>query len=66
MVQRYDKFPKLPNFLIKICILFVISEADVVAGDAEGCPGDVEPAVAGEELVGVLADLQVFHELPEL
>ena len=58
MVQRYDKFPKLPNFLIKICILFVVTEADVVAGDAEGCPGDVEPAVAGEELVGEGVGLQ--------
>ena len=37
-----------------------------MAGWGEGIPGDVEPAVAGEELVGVLADLQELHELPEL
>ena len=66
MVQRYDKFPKLPNFLIKICILFVISEADVVAGDAEGSPGDVEPAVAGEELVGEVVVAEEVDEALEL
>ena len=34
-------------------------------GRAEGIPGDVEPAVAGEELVGVFAGLQKLHERPE-
>ena len=29
-----------------------------MAGDAEGCPGDVEPAGAGEELVGQGVGLQ--------
>ena len=33
--------------------LFVIPKADVVAGWGDGVPGDVEPAGAGEELVGV-------------
>lgn len=33
-------------------ISFVISDADVVAGWGEGVPGDVEPATAGEELLG--------------
>ena len=32
----------------------------------EGIPGDVEPAIACEQLVGVFADLQEFNEIPEL
>ena len=50
----------------RVVFLFIVTNADVVAGDAEGCPGDVEPAVAGEELVGEVVGLQVFHEWPEL
>ena len=65
-LQRYDKFPKLPNFWAKICILFVIPYADVVAGRGEGGPGEMEPAVAGEELVGILTFLEEFHQSPEL
>ena len=45
---------------------FVIPYPDVVAGRGEGIPGDVEPAIAREQLVGVFADLQEFDELPEL
>ena len=37
-----------------------------MTGLGKGVPGKVEPTVAGEELVGVLADLQELHELPEL
>ena len=37
-----------------------------MAGRREGIPGDVEPAIAREQLVGVFADLQEFDELPEL
>ena len=33
-------------------LLFVVVDANVVAGRSEGRPGDVEPAGAGEELVG--------------
>ena len=33
-------------------MLLVVPDADVVAGNAEGTPGDVEPAGAGQELVG--------------
>ena len=33
-------------------ILFVVPDADVVAGSGEGVPGDVEPGGAGKELVG--------------
>ena len=32
--------------------LFVVAEADVMAGWAEGIPGEVEPGGGGEELVG--------------
>ena len=32
--------------------LFVVTEADVMTGLGEGVPGKVEPAVAGQELVG--------------
>ena len=37
-----------------------------MAGRGEGIPGDVEPAIAREQLVGVFADFQEFDELPEL
>ena len=50
----------------RVVFLFVVTDADEVAGDAEGGPRDVEPAVAGEELVGEGVGLQVFHEWPEL
>ena len=45
---------------------FVITYSDVVAGQCEGIPRDVEPAIACEQLVGVFADLQEFYEIPEL
>ena len=45
---------------------FVITYSDVVAGRRKGIPGDVEPAIASEQLVGVFADLQEFYEIPEL
>ena len=31
-----------------------------MAGRREGIPGDVEPAIASEQLVGVFTDLQEF------
>ena len=40
-------------------LLLVVTEADIMAGRGEGTPGDVEPAVAGQELVGIL--LNVIH-----
>ena len=46
--------------------LLVVTDPDVVAGRREGIPGDVEPAVAGKQLVGMLADLQEFNERPKL
>ena len=30
-LQRYNKFPKLPNFLAKFCFLFVVTDADEVS-----------------------------------
>ena len=41
-------------------------DADVVAGAGEGGPGNVEPAVAGEQLVGVGVCPQERHEEVEL
>ena len=37
-----------------------------MTGWREGIPGDVEPPIACEQLVGVFADLQEFNEIPEL
>ena len=47
-------------------MLFIISDADVVAGRREWIPGDVEPAGAGKELVGVLPFLEEIHERRKL
>ena len=52
--------------LCDTCDSFVVPDADVVAGRGEGSPGDVEPAGAGEELVGALVRLQELHETVEL
>ena len=47
-------------------ILFVITNSDVVTGWDEGTPRDVEPAGAGEELVGQIVSLEEGHEALEL
>ena len=47
-------------------ILLVVADADLAAGRAEGRPGNVEPARAREQLVGVLALLQEVDEALEL
>ncbi len=47
-------------------ILFVVANTDVVAGWGDGTPGDVEPAGAGEELVGQIVSLEEGHEALEL
>ncbi len=39
----------------------VVIDPDEVAGRGEGIPGDVEPAMAGEELVGVLTGFEEIH-----
>lgn len=54
---------------IQDCFLFellVVADADEVAGLAGGIPGDVEPAVAGEELVGQGVMAQEVDEALEL
>ena len=48
-----------------LCSSSVIPYTDIVAGWGERAPGDVEPAVAGEELVGMLTLLEEFHQTPE-
>ena len=47
-------------------VLFIISYPDVVSRDAEGVPRDVEPPVAGEELVGEFVSLEEGNEALEL
>ena len=44
----------------------VVPDADVMPRDAEGAPGDVEPAIADEELVGVGVCLQEIDQALEL
>jgi len=39
-------------------LLLVVPYPDEVAGDAEGFPRDVEPAGAGQKLVGIFACLE--------
>jgi len=47
-------------------ILFVVPYPDKVAGRAEGVPGDVEPAITSQELVGQGVSLQERDEALEL
>ena len=51
-------FGKPPFFHKK---LLVIPYSDKVAGLGEGCPRDVEPAGAGEELVGNSGTVLLLH-----
>lgn len=44
----------------------IVPDADVMPRDAEGVPRDVEPAIAGEELVGVGVCLQEIYQALEL
>ena len=45
---------------------FVVPNSDVVAGGGEGRPGDVEPAGAGQQLVGIVAGAEEVHQALEL
>ena len=55
------------NILQIICdILLIIPNPDIMAGYAEGTPGDVHPAVAGQELVGQIVNLQKRYQALEL
>ena len=51
--------PPIWSFQIKNTFFksFIISYPDVMSWDAEGFPRDVEPAVAGQELVGQIVYL---------
>ena len=60
-------FPLHPqSIFIMIFFLFVIINPNEVARLAEGIPRDVEPARAGEQLVGVLTGLEEGDEALEL
>ena len=41
--------------------LMVVIDPDEMAGRGEGIPGNVEPAVAGEELIGELPGFEKIH-----
>ena len=45
---------------------FVVVDADVVAGNGEGVPGDVEPTITREQLVCIITFLQELHQSVEL
>ena len=47
-------------------LLFVIAYSNVMPWDAEGCPRDVEPAGAGQELVGQGVGFQEVDQMLEL
>ena len=47
-------------------MLFIVPEADEVAGGGEGRPGDVEPAGASQQLVGVRAGAEDVDQALEL
>ena len=57
--------PAIPNELWGV-LLFVISNADIMAGYAEGTPGDVHPSRASQELVGVFTITEEFDQTLEL
>ena len=61
----YKNIPAIPSELRGL-LLLVVAEADEVAGLAGGVPGDVEPAGAGEELVGVFTTAEERYQALEL
>ena len=44
----------------------VVPNPDEVPGIGEGRPGDVEPAGAGQQLVGIVAGVEEVHQALEL
>ena len=56
------------DFRFKISFLesFIVSNPNIMAGRAERTPRDVEPAGAGEELVGVFAGAEEVDQTLEL
>ena len=51
---------------MSLLYLFVVAEADVVAGSGVGVPGDMEPGGASEELVGEVVVAEEVDEALEL
>ena len=47
-------------------LLLIVSNPDKVARRSEGCPRDVEPAIAGQQLVGIGAGAEKVHQALEL
>ena len=47
-------------------LLLVVPYLDIITGRTEGSPGDVEPAGAGQELVGILTLFQKRDQSLEL
>ena len=45
---------------------FVVPYPDIVAGGTEGRPRDVEPTIAGEELVGIFTTAEERDQTVEL
>jgi len=46
--------------------LLIVPYSNVMSWDVEGVPGDVEPAVAGEKLVGKVMMAEEFYQALEL
>ena len=46
--------------------LLVVSDADILAGRGEGRPRDVEPAMAGQQLVSIGAGAEEVHQALEM
>ena len=59
---------KTPRDSLRIAgsLLFIVPKADVVAGGGEGRPGEVEPAGAGQQLVGIGAVAEEIDQALEL
>ena len=56
----------IQTIVSSIFSLFVVAEPDIVARLDEGVPGDMEPAVAGEQLVGEGVGFKEVDEALEL
>ena len=54
------------RFCVRRLGLFVVPDADLVAGWSEGRPRDVEPARARQQLVGIFPRLEEVNEALEL
>ena len=59
-------YPRNSHDELRGLLLFVVTDADIVAGQTEGLPRDVEPAGAGQELVGILTVAEERDQVLEL